>query len=183
MATTNATVAERTIRIADLRRSVSEVLRRVDLSEEDAGLIADVLVDAELRGYDDHGVYFLGFLVQMYRNHFYQPRPAIRVVHETTSALLLDGDRGCGIISAMRAMRWCVGRAIRRAGRQGRLDRLRLFERHPLGCASGRQDTRPRYESICVRLSSWPSSASHLRHGQYDGRGRENLVRGSKRTA
>jgi ureidoglycolate dehydrogenase (NAD+) len=106
----------RGVRIADLRACLAAGLERVGVPPGDAGLIADVLVDAELRGHDDHGAAFLGLLVGWYRAGALNPRPQIRVVQETPSALLLDGDRGCGVLPALRAMRWCVGRARAQRG-------------------------------------------------------------------
>ena len=111
-----ATTPARRVRIADLRDCVVAALGRLDLPVEDAGLIADVLVDAELRGHDDHGVAFLAMLLRFYRSGAYNPRPDIRIIRETAGALTLDGDRACGIIPGMRAMRWCIERAREREG-------------------------------------------------------------------
>jgi MFS family permease len=46
-------------RIDDLRACAIDILRGLCHSDEHAALIADVLVDADLRGYDDHGVAML----------------------------------------------------------------------------------------------------------------------------
>ena len=107
---------DRRVRIDDLRSCVAAALGKLDLPAEHADLIADFLIDADLRGHDHHGVAFLGMLLRFYRGGAYNPRPDIRVVRETAGALTLDGDRGCGIISGMRAMRWCIERARERGG-------------------------------------------------------------------
>ena len=114
--TTIATETARLVRIADLRGCVVAALERLDLPAGDAALIADVLMDADLRGHDDHGVAFLGMLLRFYRSGAYNPRPNIRVVRETGGALVLDGDHGCGIISGVQAMRWCIMHACERGG-------------------------------------------------------------------
>src|SRR5687767_9268098 len=113
---TVATTLDRRVRIDDLRGCVAAALGKLDLPAEHADLIADFLVDADLRGHDHHGVAFLGMLLRFYRSGAYNPRPDIRVIRETAGALTLDGDRSCGIISGMRAMRWCIERARERGG-------------------------------------------------------------------
>ncbi len=79
-------------------------------------MIADILVDSDLRGYPDHGVSILGFFPAILKMGHHNPRPGIRVASETGTVLLLDGDRGLGVMPGMRAMRWCVERAQSQRG-------------------------------------------------------------------
>jgi LDH2 family malate/lactate/ureidoglycolate dehydrogenase len=44
------------------------------------------------------------------------PRPRVRVLHETDGAIHLDGDRGAGPGAPTRAMGWCIDRARQRTG-------------------------------------------------------------------
>jgi LDH2 family malate/lactate/ureidoglycolate dehydrogenase len=101
----------RRVRIDDLRRCLAAAFERIGLEDEDAGALADLLVDSELRGRPDHGAAALGVLAAFYRDGTLNPRPRVRVLTETAGALLLDGDRGCGPAAPMRAMRWCIERA------------------------------------------------------------------------
>src|SRR5215210_7754721 len=71
--------------------------RRAGMPREHAVQTADVLLDAELRGYDDHGVFFLGEIYKWFKAGALNPAPTIRVVQETDSSLLLDGDKGCAV--------------------------------------------------------------------------------------
>jgi LDH2 family malate/lactate/ureidoglycolate dehydrogenase len=102
--------------ILDLRNFVADVLRRLGHPDEHATMIADVLVDGDLRGYADHGVQMLGSFLPRSPTGRHNPRPAIRVVIENESTLLLDGDRGFGVMPGMQAMRWCIERAKERRG-------------------------------------------------------------------
>ena len=106
----------RQVRIDDLRACLVAGFEALELSREHAERVAEVLVDSELRGYEDHGAYMLGYLANFYRTGNWNPRPNIRVVRESDGALLLDGDRGCGVIAATQAMRWCIERARARKG-------------------------------------------------------------------
>src|SRR5829696_4909158 len=102
------------VRIEDLRHCLVAAFERLELPLEDAGQVADVLLDSELRGHESHGVHLLGFLVDAYRGGM-NPQPRIRVLRETEGALLLDGDRS-HVVGAVRAMRWCIERARERKG-------------------------------------------------------------------
>lgn len=83
------------------------------MPHDDATRIATVLMDCELRGYDDHGVAFLGSLTEWYRAGGLNPKPTVTVVREERSGVLLDGDAGCGAIAATEAMRRCIDLARR----------------------------------------------------------------------
>jgi LDH2 family malate/lactate/ureidoglycolate dehydrogenase len=107
-------VAEHVVDLTDLQACLHAVLVHLGVADDHAAQIADVLLDAELRGYPDHGVWFLGELAGFYRSGALNPRPTIRVVHETELGLLLDGDAGCGVVPAYQAMDWCVQRARER---------------------------------------------------------------------
>jgi len=106
----------RLVRIDDLRRCLAIAFERLQLTPEDAEGLSGLLVDSELRGHPDHGVAALGVLVRFYRDGALNPRPRVRVLHETDGAILFDGDRGCGPGVPTRAMRWCVDHARQRKG-------------------------------------------------------------------
>ena len=104
----------RLVQIEDLRHCLIAAFQRLELPPEDAEQVAEVLLDAELRGHESHGVHLLGFLADAYRGGM-NPRPRIRVLRESEGALLLDGDRS-HVVGAGRAMRWCIERARERKG-------------------------------------------------------------------
>jgi len=101
-------VSERTYRLSGLIEALERCLRYYGVSPEHAARIAEVLVDCELRGYDDHGVSFLGSIAEWYRTGALNPKPAVRVLREDRAGILLDGDSGCGAI-AVRACRKGTG--------------------------------------------------------------------------
>lgn len=113
---TNQSEAERLVRIDDLRRCLATAFERLELSAEDAEALAGLLIDSELRGHPDHGIAALGVLAYFYRDGKLNPRPHVRVLRESDSAILLDGDRGCGPGAPIRAIRWCIERARERKG-------------------------------------------------------------------
>ncbi|MGB9722549.1 MAG: Ldh family oxidoreductase [Chloroflexia bacterium] len=90
---------------------VTAVFVALDVPEEDARITADVLVAADLRGIDSHGVARLRRYVQGIRDGVMVPRPEIRVVHETPATALMDGGAGLGQPVGVRAMRLAIEKA------------------------------------------------------------------------
>jgi LDH2 family malate/lactate/ureidoglycolate dehydrogenase len=107
--------AARTVRIVALQACLEACLRALSCPPADATRIAEVLLDGELRGYDDHGAFFIGELAGWMKSGAMNPAPRVTVVRETPVSVLLDADRGCGAIGATEAMRRCVEKA-RQAG-------------------------------------------------------------------
>ena len=103
-----------TVRVeeAPLRSTVSAIFRKMAVPDEDARIAADVLVSADLRGVDTHGVSnLLRQYVQRYREGALNPRPQIRVLRESLSAATVDSDNGLGIITTPKAMDIAVAKA------------------------------------------------------------------------
>ncbi len=70
----------------------------------DAALVAEVLVEADLRGVDSHGVTRLSGYLDMIDAGHVRPRPDVTVERESGATALMDGDSGIGIIAAKQAM-------------------------------------------------------------------------------
>jgi L-2-hydroxycarboxylate dehydrogenase (NAD+) len=88
-----------------LKRFVSAVLEKIGVSAADAAVVGDVLVAADLRGVESHGLARLqSFYVSRIRSGHINPSPHITVVRETPTSLVLDGDNGLGHPVSKRAM-------------------------------------------------------------------------------
>lgn len=87
-----------------LRKYVASVFVAIGCSEQDAELAADVLVAADARGIDSHGVARLAGYVRLFDHGRLNTKPLIKVLHETPSTATIDGDRGLGLIVAPKAM-------------------------------------------------------------------------------
>lgn len=80
-------------------------------SPEDANLAANVLIKADLRGIDSHGVARLIGYVRLWEKKRINPKPQIKVVHETATTATVDGDAGLGLIVAPFAMQVAIEKA------------------------------------------------------------------------
>ena len=107
-------VDERQTRVSAkaLKAFGSETFRKLGVPEGDAGIAADVLVAADLRGIDSHGVARLrGFYVDRLRAGAMSPRPRVRVLCETPVTAVIDGGSGLGHPIAHKAMNLAIGKA------------------------------------------------------------------------
>ena len=87
----------------------------VGLSGDDARVVAEDLVRANLRGIDSHGVSRIPMYLERIRRGLVNPRPDIKVEQVAGAVSLVDGDGGMGFLASHRAM----GEAIALAGRSG----------------------------------------------------------------
>lgn len=80
----------------------------VGVSEEHATIVADVLVHANLRGVDSHGVMRMEHYIKRINSGGINPQPSVR--HRMTGAAtaLVDGDDGLGHVVAKKAMALAV---------------------------------------------------------------------------
>ncbi len=94
-----------------LREWTVEIFRRLNLPEEDAKFIAQCLVQVDLRGVFTHGTRQLRRYVREYSRGDLNPRPEIKIVRETGSSTVLDGDGGAGYLVAKRATEILIEKA------------------------------------------------------------------------
>ena len=80
-------------------------------SEKDASLAAEVLVSADLRGIDSHGVARLSGYVRLWQAKRINANPSIKIIHETPSTAVIDGDAGLGLVVAPFAMQVAIDKA------------------------------------------------------------------------
>jgi L-2-hydroxycarboxylate dehydrogenase (NAD+) len=82
------------------------------LSRDQARLATDVLLSADLRGIDSHGIARLSGYVRLWEVNRVNSNPDIKVVHETPSTAVVDGDSGLGLVIAPKAMEIAIQKAI-----------------------------------------------------------------------
>ncbi len=98
-----------------LRTFTQNIFLKMGCSEAHAKLAADVLLLADLRGVDSHGVARLTGYVRLWEKKRINPNPDIKIVHETPTTATIDGDAGLGLVVAPFAMQV----ALQKAGQYG----------------------------------------------------------------
>jgi L-2-hydroxycarboxylate dehydrogenase (NAD+) len=88
-----------------------EVFIKIGCPEEDSDLAAKVLLSADLRGVDSHGVARLSGYIRLWEAGRINSRPDVKVVYETPSTAVVDGDGGLGLVVAPKAMEIAIKKA------------------------------------------------------------------------
>jgi ureidoglycolate dehydrogenase (NAD+) len=88
-----------------------DVFLQVGLSPETAEIEADVLVWANLRGVDSHGVRAIPGYVQYAQDGRYKTNPQVQTLRDMPAALLIDGDHGFGPAVTVHAMERVMAKA------------------------------------------------------------------------
>ncbi len=94
-----------------LNAYVNSVFKRIGCSEADAEMATLALLSADVRGIDSHGVARLSGYVRLWEVGRVNATPNVRIIHETPSTAVVDGDRGLGLIVASKAMQIAISKA------------------------------------------------------------------------
>lgn len=87
------------------------ILQAAGCSEKDARLAAEVLISADLRGVDSHGVARLVGYVRLIDKERVNTKPETKIIHETPSTAVMDGDSGLGLVVGPQAMKLAIDKA------------------------------------------------------------------------
>ena len=95
-----------------LRRTTEKIFEKCGVSKEEAQLGADVLLYADLKGIETHGVSnLLRSYVDWYNSRRLNPKPKWKVVRESPATATIDGDNGLGLMTVTHAMNIAIAKA------------------------------------------------------------------------
>ncbi|WDF56569.1 Ldh family oxidoreductase [Mucilaginibacter sp. KACC 22063] len=100
-----------TVSESTLRTFAKNIFLAIGCNAEHATLTADVLLKADLRGIDSHGVARLSGYVRLWEKKRINANPDIKIVHETATTATIDGDAGLGLVVAPFAMKLAIKKA------------------------------------------------------------------------
>jgi uncharacterized oxidoreductase len=98
-------------RAEELQVVAREVFQATGFPTEEAAIIADVMVKANLVGHDSHGVIHISNYVDRIKKGDISPGAPVKVIHETASTAILDGHFTLGHVAATKAMRLAIDKA------------------------------------------------------------------------
>jgi LDH2 family malate/lactate/ureidoglycolate dehydrogenase len=99
-------------RATDLMDYVVRYFTKLGVPEQDARTAADILIAADLRGVDSHGVIRLStYYGSRLRKGLIDPTPNIKILAETPATLRIDGGAGLGQVVSYQAMKRCIAKA------------------------------------------------------------------------
>ncbi len=111
-----------------LRRLTSAILKSGGSADQEAGLVAEHLVQANLAGHDSHGVGMIPAYVRHLKAGLVVPNTRAKLVKDDGAVLMFDGGRGYGRPVAGEAMDAAIARC-----RQTGVVALTLANAHHIG--------------------------------------------------
>jgi L-2-hydroxycarboxylate dehydrogenase (NAD+) len=92
----------------DFTRSV---FMKMGCSEADSEIIADVFLAAELRDHASHGMIRIKDYFELWKSNRINIKPNVRIVHESPSTAVVDGDNAVGMVAAKKSMEIAIEKA------------------------------------------------------------------------
>lgn len=87
------------------------IFEKIGCPAEQAANAAKVLLSADLRGVDSHGVARLSGYVRLWEAKRVNAVPDLKIIHESPSTAVVDGDSGLGLVVAPFAMQVAIDKA------------------------------------------------------------------------
>lgn len=95
----------------ELYQFVLQAFTTIGCNAADSEKAASVLLSADLRGIDSHGIARLSGYVRLWEAGRVNAQPEIRIIHESPSTATIDGDAGLGLVVAPHAMQVAIDKA------------------------------------------------------------------------
>lgn len=77
---------------------MEQTLERVKVPAANTTEIAEVILDSELRGKPDHGLYFFRLMIDWLQDGTINPTPNTKITRDSLLSTTVDDDNGCGVI-------------------------------------------------------------------------------------
>jgi LDH2 family malate/lactate/ureidoglycolate dehydrogenase len=104
-------MAAATVTQQQLRDFIAGVYQAVGVAEEQAGIVAGLMAQADMIGADGHGVFRLPQYVRRMRAGGMNPKAVPRIVQDRPGAALVDGDNGLGHLATTLAAETAIAKA------------------------------------------------------------------------
>jgi L-2-hydroxycarboxylate dehydrogenase (NAD+) len=104
-------MAQQTVSYQQLFNFIQNIFLQIGCPQEDALTAARALIGADVRGIDSHGVARLTGYVRLWDAKRVNAIPEIKIIHETPSTAVVDGDSGLGLVIAPFAMKVAIEKA------------------------------------------------------------------------
>lgn len=89
------------------------VFIKMGCCEHDSEIIAEVFLAAEIRDISSHGMLRIKDYYELWKAGRINVKPDVRIVHESPSTAVVDGDNAVGMVTARKSMEIAIGKAER----------------------------------------------------------------------
>jgi L-2-hydroxycarboxylate dehydrogenase (NAD+) len=104
-------MTDKTYSYNSLRDFALSIFKKIGCPDDAATLATNVLLSADLRGIDSHGIARLSGYIRLWEAGRINANPVIKTIHETPSTAVIDGDGGLGLVVAPKAMEIAISKA------------------------------------------------------------------------
>ena len=102
---------QRLVRHEVLRELSTQIQVGLGIPKNDAEMVTDCLVEAEMMGLTTHGIIRLKWYMDRLRAGGINPHPTMRVLNDHPCTALLEGDNGLGPVGGTMAMELAINKA------------------------------------------------------------------------
>ncbi len=99
------------IQYQKLNEFVTEIFLNMGFNDSDSKLAAKVLVSADSRGIESHGIARIPGYIRLWEHGRLNPIAKMKIIHETPSTATVDADKGLGLVIAPKAMKIAMDKA------------------------------------------------------------------------
>jgi uncharacterized oxidoreductase len=131
----------------DLRTMTGDVFEAAGFPIDKARLIARLMVEANLVGHDSHGVRHIPIYVSRIRDGLIRPEAEPRIVDETPTTAVVDGEGTLGHIAATFGLELAVEKA-----RQNRISAVAVHNEEHVGRVGGYPEMAARAGMVGITL-------------------------------
>ncbi len=104
------------VQVERIRQVAMEVLCKVGVPTDDANIVAESIVYANVRGKHTHGIGRLPIYVRKIMNGLMDERTTIETVSDNKTVSILDANHGFGQVAGIRGMSICIDKASKYGG-------------------------------------------------------------------
>jgi L-2-hydroxycarboxylate dehydrogenase (NAD+) len=102
---------QQSVPLQELLQFTQDIFLKIGCPAKEAVIAAQSLLSADTRGVDSHGVARLSGYIRLWEAKRVNASPQIKIVHETPSTAVVEGDSGLGLVVAPYAMQVAIDKA------------------------------------------------------------------------
>jgi L-2-hydroxycarboxylate dehydrogenase (NAD+) len=103
---------QQSVSFQQLLQFTQDIFLQIGCPGQEAATAAHSLLSADVRGVDSHGVARLAGYIRLWDAKRVNACPQIKIVHETPSTAVVEGDSGLGLVVAPYAMKVAIDKAM-----------------------------------------------------------------------
>jgi len=97
--------------VSTITSFIKQTFIKVGVPEDDADIVADVLISSDLRGIESHGIGRLDYYLKFIKAGVQNPVTRFEIVKQTAGIALVDGHNGMGQVISYKAMKIAIEKA------------------------------------------------------------------------